>query len=117
MNYILQALEFLKTNELKDEVYKLAEEVRLKGIKGIPVTVINCKWLVNGSQSAATYLQVSQNFSFFSAYFSSNASTNRYSRNWHQGPPAPLLRHCPALWNNHAYVLYHILTYWSVEAV
>jgi len=53
-----EALEFLKTDELKDEVYKLAEEVRLKGIKGIPVTVIDCKWLVNGSQPSETYLQI-----------------------------------------------------------
>jgi predicted DsbA family dithiol-disulfide isomerase len=53
-----EAIRFLKTDELKDEVYELAEKVRSKGIKGIPITVIDCKWLVSGYQSAEMYVQI-----------------------------------------------------------
>jgi len=53
-----EAIRFLKTDELKDEVYELAEKVRSKGIKGIPITVIDRKWLVSGYQSAEMYVQI-----------------------------------------------------------
>jgi len=53
-----KAMQFLKSDELKDEVYQLAEKVRSKGITGIPVTVIDGKWLLSGSQSSEMYVQV-----------------------------------------------------------
>jgi len=53
-----EAIQFLKSDDLKDEVYKLAEVVRSKGITGIPVTVIDCKWLLSGSQSSEMYVQI-----------------------------------------------------------
>jgi len=53
-----EAVEFLNTDELKEEVYTLAEEMRLKGIKGVPVTIIDGKWVLSGSQSSEMYVQV-----------------------------------------------------------
>jgi predicted DsbA family dithiol-disulfide isomerase len=55
-----EAIQFLQTDELKDEVYEYAEKVRLKGFTGIPVTVIDSKWLLSGSQSSDTYVKIFQ---------------------------------------------------------
>jgi predicted DsbA family dithiol-disulfide isomerase len=51
-------MQFLKSDELKEDVYKLAGEVRSKGITGIPVTFIDGKWALSGSQASETYVQV-----------------------------------------------------------
>lgn len=54
----LQAVAFLKSDELKEEVHKMCEDARAKGITGIPMTVIDRKWSVNGCQSAEVFIQV-----------------------------------------------------------
>jgi predicted DsbA family dithiol-disulfide isomerase len=53
-----EAVRFLESDELKDEVQKLADEARAKGISGIPVTVIDNKWAVSGGKSADVYVQI-----------------------------------------------------------
>jgi len=53
-----QALAFLETDELEDEVNKIAEAARAKGITGVPVTVIDGKWAVSGGQSSDVFIQI-----------------------------------------------------------
>jgi len=53
-----EARAFLESDELKDEVIKIAEDLRSKGIQGVPVTVIDGKWIVSGGQPADVYLQI-----------------------------------------------------------
>lgn len=53
-----QALTFLETDELEDEVNKIAEAARAKGITGVPVIVIDGKWAVSGGQSSDVFVQI-----------------------------------------------------------
>jgi len=55
-----QALRFLESNELETEVIKMCDDARLNGITGVPVTVIDGKWAVSGSQSSEVFLQIFQ---------------------------------------------------------
>lgn len=53
-----QALDFLESDELEKEVNDMCESARLKGITGVPVTIIDRKWAVTGSQSSDVYIQI-----------------------------------------------------------
>ncbi|KAJ7183181.1 thioredoxin-like protein [Mycena filopes] len=53
-----EAIAFLQSNELEDEVNSMCDEMRTKGITGIPVTVIDGKWAVSGGQAADVYVQI-----------------------------------------------------------
>ncbi|KAJ3572558.1 hypothetical protein NP233_g3010 [Leucocoprinus birnbaumii] len=53
-----KALAFLQTDELEAEVNKVADAARAKGITGVPVTVIDCKWAVSGGQSSDVFVQI-----------------------------------------------------------
>jgi len=53
-----EAIKFLESDELLDEVTEMAENARASGISGIPVTVIDGKWAVSGGQSSDVYFQI-----------------------------------------------------------
>jgi len=53
-----EAIEFLKGEELKDEVVKMAEAAKGKGVKGVPVTIIDGKWVLSGGQKAEVFVQI-----------------------------------------------------------
>ena len=64
-----EALAFLNSNELKEEVAKRCEEAQKKNISGVPFTIINHKWAVGGCQNADVYFKVnSYNNSFFTSF-------------------------------------------------
>jgi len=53
-----EAIEFLKGDELKEEVLKTAENAKLNGIKGVPITIIEGKWMLSGGQKAEVFVQI-----------------------------------------------------------
>ncbi|KAI0707418.1 thioredoxin-like protein [Earliella scabrosa] len=53
-----QAVEFLKSPELQEEVEQMAVDARKKGVTGVPFTIINGRWAVSGGQSAEVYAQI-----------------------------------------------------------
>jgi len=53
-----EAIKFLKSDELAQEVETLCAQARAKGITGVPVTVIDCKWAVNGGQCSDVFVQI-----------------------------------------------------------
>jgi predicted DsbA family dithiol-disulfide isomerase len=53
-----EALAFLNSDELVDEVEKLCEDAKTKGIPGVPFTVIDNRWAVSGGQSSEVFVQV-----------------------------------------------------------
>jgi predicted DsbA family dithiol-disulfide isomerase len=53
-----EAIEFLKGDELKEEVMNMAESARGNGVKGVPVTVIDGKWALGGAQKAEVFVQI-----------------------------------------------------------
>jgi hypothetical protein len=53
-----QAIAFLKSDELEDEVNSMCDEARAKGITGVPLVVIDGKWAVSGGQSSEVFVQV-----------------------------------------------------------
>jgi predicted DsbA family dithiol-disulfide isomerase len=55
-----KALDFLQSNELEKEVNDMCAAARSKGITGVPITVIDGRWAITGSQSSDVYIQVSQ---------------------------------------------------------
>lgn len=62
---LLQALEFLKSDEYRTEVEHMANEARKKGVTGVPFTIINGKWAVSGGQTSDVYTQVRTNKCWF----------------------------------------------------
>ncbi|KAJ6577420.1 thioredoxin-like protein [Mycena capillaripes] len=55
-----EAIAFLKSDELEDEVNSMCNEARAKGITGVPLVVIDGKWAVSGGQSAEVFVQIFQ---------------------------------------------------------
>lgn len=53
-----EAIEFLKSDALKEEVNKMTGDARTVGVKGVPITIIEGKWTVHGAQPADTYVQI-----------------------------------------------------------
>jgi len=53
-----EAIAFLKSDELHNEILELTDEARSKGVTGVPVTVIDGKWAVKGGQPAETFIQI-----------------------------------------------------------
>jgi len=53
-----EAIEFLKSDDLKDDVLKMTADAKIVGVKGVPVTIIEGKWTVHGAQPADTYVQI-----------------------------------------------------------
>jgi len=52
------AIRFLESDELEEEVKEMANEARSHGISGVPVTIIDGKWAVKGSQRSDAYIQI-----------------------------------------------------------
>ncbi|KAJ7911501.1 thioredoxin-like protein [Mycena leptocephala] len=55
-----EAIAFLKSDELEDEVNSMCDEARAKGITGVPLVVIDGKWAVSGGQSSEVFVQIFQ---------------------------------------------------------
>jgi len=55
---LVQTIKFLESDELEEEVQKLADDARINGIAGVPVTIIDGKWAVTGGQQSDVYIQV-----------------------------------------------------------
>lgn len=55
-----EAIAFLKSDELEDEVNNMCDEARAKGITGVPLVVIDGKWAVSGGQSSEVFVQIFQ---------------------------------------------------------
>jgi len=55
-----EAIAFLKSDELEDEVNSMCDEARVKGITGVPLVVIDGKWAVSGGQSSEVFVQIFQ---------------------------------------------------------
>ncbi|KAF7375208.1 Polyketide biosynthesis associated protein [Mycena sanguinolenta] len=53
-----EAIAFLQSNELEDEVNQMCDEARAKGISGVPLVVIDGKWAVSGGQSSDVFIQI-----------------------------------------------------------
>lgn len=52
------ALQFFESGELKDDVDVLIANARQNGVSGVPLTIIENKWVVNGSQKADVFIQI-----------------------------------------------------------
>ncbi|KAE9408485.1 thioredoxin-like protein [Gymnopus androsaceus JB14] len=52
-----EAIDFLDSNELLDEVNMMCEKVRSK-VTGVPLTIIDGKWCVQGGQSSEIFIQI-----------------------------------------------------------
>jgi predicted DsbA family dithiol-disulfide isomerase len=53
-----KAIEFLKGDELKEEVLKMAESAKANGVKGVPLVIIDGRWALSGGQKAEIFVQV-----------------------------------------------------------
>lgn len=53
-----QAVKFIESDECLDEVERMMNEARKKGVNGVPFVVIDGKWAVSGGQTAEVYSQV-----------------------------------------------------------
>ncbi|KAJ8502926.1 hypothetical protein ONZ45_g11317 [Pleurotus djamor] len=53
-----QAVEFLQTKDLEEEICGITEEARSKGITGVPVYVIDGKWVLKGSQASSVFIEI-----------------------------------------------------------
>lgn len=49
----------MQSDELEKEVNAMCDEAKLKGITGVPMTIIDGKWAVSGGQSKDVFVQVS----------------------------------------------------------
>jgi hypothetical protein len=54
----LQAKAWLNTKQFAEEVKMLVEDAGIKGIKGVPCTVINNTWVIQGAQIADVFFAV-----------------------------------------------------------
>ncbi|GLB40171.1 putative DSBA-like thioredoxin domain containing protein [Lyophyllum shimeji] len=53
-----EAIQFLHSDELEQEVNDMCENARNIGISGVPMTIIDGKWAISGGQSSDVYVQV-----------------------------------------------------------
>jgi len=52
------AIAFLESAELEKEVNAMCDDIRSKGITGVPMTIIDGKWAVSGGQSSDVFVQI-----------------------------------------------------------
>jgi predicted DsbA family dithiol-disulfide isomerase len=48
----------LRSDELRTEIDKMQADAKTVGLKGVPVVVIDGKWVVSGTQRSEFYVQV-----------------------------------------------------------
>ncbi|EJD45985.1 thioredoxin-like protein [Auricularia subglabra TFB-10046 SS5] len=53
-----QALAWLRSDELADDVSTLVESAKQNGVTGVPFTVIDNKWAIGGGQTPDVYYQI-----------------------------------------------------------
>jgi predicted DsbA family dithiol-disulfide isomerase len=53
-----EALTFLESDELKSEVANYMSAARTGGVKGVPVTVVQGKWAIEGAQKAECFSSI-----------------------------------------------------------
>lgn len=76
-----EALDFLHSDELEQEVLDLMDEAKKKGVTGVPFVIIDGKWAVEGGQSSEVFIQVGPcKFFFFFSYMLTPLC--RSSRSW-----------------------------------
>lgn len=66
-----EALEWIEGKELEAEVKTMSRDASMKGVKGVPFTVIDGRWAVSGCQKPECYYKVSFDVSFDSPLFCS----------------------------------------------
>lgn len=59
-----EALAFLQSDELEAEVNNMCNEARSKGVTGVPMTVIDGKWVLNGGQCSDVFVQIFQKLAY-----------------------------------------------------
>jgi len=52
------ALAFLQSDELEDEINSMCDKARAQGVTGVPFTVIDGKWALSGGQCSDVYIQI-----------------------------------------------------------
>lgn len=62
-----EALEWIEGKELEAEVKTMSRNAEMKGVKGVPFTVIDGRWAVSGCQKPECYYKVSVN-AFFGSF-------------------------------------------------
>ncbi|KAK1219369.1 hypothetical protein PQX77_017893 [Marasmius sp. AFHP31] len=77
-----EAISFLNSNELEAEVNNMCDEARSKGVSGVPMTVIDGKWVLNGGQSSDVFVQVFKKL----AYAGVHAAPSPFSAPVHEVP-------------------------------
>lgn len=87
-----EAIEFLKGDELKEDVVKMAEAAKGNGVKGVPLVIIDGRWALSGGQRAEIFVQVGHP-SVFSGTCSLNECWGRYLKSWHRLQWTQLHRH------------------------
>jgi len=55
-----EAVSFLKSDEMEQEINEMCEKARDMGIKGVPLTIIDGKWALSGGQSSDVFVQIFQ---------------------------------------------------------
>lgn len=57
--FIMQALKFLQSDELKDEVQKGITTAQRRGITGVPFTIVNSKFGISGGETLLLHSRAS----------------------------------------------------------
>ncbi|KAL0573572.1 hypothetical protein V5O48_008386 [Marasmius crinis-equi] len=78
-----EAIAFLNSDELEAEVNGMCNEARSKGVSGVPMTVIDGKWVLNGGQSSDVFVQVFKKL----AYAGVHAAPSPFSAPVHEVSP------------------------------
>ncbi|KAF8573390.1 thioredoxin-like protein [Ramaria rubella] len=55
-----EAVAFLKSDELKEDVERMIGCAQRNGVSGVPFTVINGRWAISGGQSSDVYFEILQ---------------------------------------------------------
>jgi len=53
-----QAVAFLESNELEEEINNMCDDALAKGITGVPLILIDGRWGVSGGQSSEVFVQI-----------------------------------------------------------
>ncbi|KAH9930029.1 thioredoxin-like protein [Fomitopsis serialis] len=53
-----EAVNFLESDDCREEVVNMMSEARKKGVTGVPFTIIDGRWAVIGGQTAEVYIQI-----------------------------------------------------------
>lgn len=63
-----EAVHFLESDELEQEINDMCNKARDMGIKGVPLTIIDGKWAISGGQSSDVFVQIFQKLAAAGVY-------------------------------------------------